>query len=171
MGKEKGNGGEREVAKQLAEWWHEREVGGEPVLFVRTPLSGGWAYGAAFKARGDLMTNAPSFPFSVEVKREQAWALEVLMKGQPSPVWKWWRQCQRDARATNSEPMLWFRQNRRPWLVMMRADYVQSKFRCIPKPFAEWDRDLRYRVDCQEHPMLYLGSDVLQFDPETFART
>lgn len=167
MSKQKGNGGEREVAGLLAPWWHEKVLlDGEPVRFVRTPMSGGWAYGASFKASGDIMTNAPSFPFSVEVKRNEGWSLKVLLDGKPSPVWAFWRQCQHDAEKTGAEPMLWMRQNRRPWFVMMRKRYVTSLK--LPAPDVVWPDRLRLQVDCQAVPVAYLSSNLLALKPQVF---
>ena len=161
MSKSKGNGGEREVARLLADWWPERELDdGRRVVFVRTPLSGGWAYGAEFKTKGDITTNAPRFPFCVEVKRHEGWSLARLLKSKPSPVWKFWRQCQRDARVAKAEPMLWVRQNRKPWLVMVRARAV--KLAGLPAPQVTFADNLARLVDCQAQPVMYLGEELLR---------
>lgn len=171
MGNDKGNKGEREVAGLLKGWWTLVEPegpDGDPLEFVRTPLSGGWEFGATFKACGDIMTNAVQFPFSVEVKREERWNLQRLLDGRSSPVWKFWRQCQRDAHKVGREPMLWFRQNRNPWLVMVRARYASS-VAGAPAPDVVWPGGLRYQVDCQAVPVMYLGSRLLEVDPSVFA--
>src|SRR4051812_33410532 len=90
----KGNVAEREVAGLLKVWWLPVEPDAE---FIRTPLSGGWGgpkLRGEFRASGDLMTTAKRFPFVVEVKRREAWVMKNVLKGQPSPVWGWWRQAQ-----------------------------------------------------------------------------
>jgi hypothetical protein len=131
----KGKIAEREVAKLIGAWWSSLEP---EARFVRTPQSGGW-HGAEvrteFRASGDLMTTAKRFPFTVEVKRREAWSHEVFLAGKASPVWDWWRQAQGQARELSAEPALFFRQNRAPvhlfkgerapvWNVMLREEYV-----------------------------------------------
>lgn len=157
----KGDAGEREVAKLIANWWPEKQLSdGRAVLFVRTPKSGGWAYGAEFNVKGDLTTNAERFPFCIEVKRRENWTLQRFVEGRPSPVWTWWRQCQRDARAVELEPMMWFRQNRKPWMVLVRASLLLELD--LPNPLHQWDSSLRFVVDCQEMPVMFVGSDWLE---------
>lgn len=116
----KGNDAEREVAALLQEWWRQLE----PVAtFVRTPRSGGWLAGRdLFDARGDLMVKeAPRFPWCVEVKRRERWSLLFFEQGRRCPVWQWWGQACADARQAGKDPMLWVRQNRRPWIVVVPA--------------------------------------------------
>lgn len=162
----KGNGGENEVAKLIKPWWRTFEP---DCQFVRTPKSGGWMHGPGFDMCGDLMSNARYWPFSVEVKRQEGWSVRELFKGRASPVWGWWRQCQRDAEKTEREPMLWFRKNYRPWFVIIRRDYATS-VAGLRAPDVVWQRRLNLRVDCQEIPVLYLGANVLAHDPRIFAR-
>jgi hypothetical protein len=123
-GNPKGKKGEREVARLLERWWSSYEPGAK---FVRTPQSGGW-HGpdmrVEFKASGDIMTTATRFPFSVEVKRGQAWSWRELFAGRKSPVWAWWRQALGQGKESGLEPMLWFRKNRQPWHVLIRKDYA-----------------------------------------------
>jgi len=119
---------EREVAKLIKAWWNRFEP---ESLFIRTPLSGGWSDEETrreFKATGDLMTNSPSFPFDVEVKRREGWSENTFLAGQPCPVWGWWQQTQRASWVSRREPMLWFRHNRRPWMVLLRDCYVSGLF-------------------------------------------
>lgn len=126
--KTKGPVAEREVAKIIIPWWGIIEPDAK---FVRTPLSGGWGDDdtrSGFMATGDLMTTSLTFPFDVEVKRREGWSEDTLVNGEPCPVWKWWQQTQRAARLSKREPMLWFRHNRKPWMVMLREQYVASLF-------------------------------------------
>ena len=116
----KGPAAEREVRDLIAAWWAPAEPN---TNFVRTPRSGGWHASAEFRAAGDLMcTPGSRFPFAVEIKRREAWSEEQFLKvgpPRPSPVWKWWAQCRRDAKKIDAVPLLIFRKNRRPWLAML----------------------------------------------------
>lgn len=118
LGRQKGSKAEREVAGKFRDWWGAVEPG----EFVRTPLSGGWGgvqTRAGFRASGDLMTTAPRFPFSVEVKRREGWSLPVLIAGRKSPVWGWWGQAIGQAKEMTCTPLLIFRKNREPWRVLI----------------------------------------------------
>lgn len=170
MGNQKGSKGEREVSKLLLAWWEQYEptVGDKKLRFVRTPLSGGWLHADGFNACGDIMTNSLHFPFSVEVKRRETWSMKRFLDGKPSPVWSWWLQCQADARSARREPMLWFRQNRKPWMVLLRKDYA-SGLQGIDPPGAVWSDRLRMHVDCEEVPVLYLARTILGHSPSVFA--
>lgn len=126
MSRQKGNGAEREVAALIKAWWRQVEPKAE---FVRTPLSGGWGgptIRAGFRASGDLMTDAKLFPFTVEVKRREAFSLERLVEGKSSPVWGWWRQAQTQAVEMKAIPMLWLRRNREPWRVMLPVVFLEG---------------------------------------------
>lgn len=115
----KGKAAERDVAAMLQAWWSHVEPA---VRFVRTPQSGGWhepSVRAEFRACGDVMTTAESFPWAVEVKRRERWSLAWLLGGRPSPVWAWWRQTVTDAETAGLHPMLWLRRSREPWRVML----------------------------------------------------
>jgi hypothetical protein len=144
--RDKGKTGEQEVAEMLASWWTQVEP---DAIFKRTPGSGGWGgrgnaeARAGFKLTGDVMTTAKLWPFDVEVKRREMWDYDRFAQGRPSPVWSWWRQTQVSALTAvrledpkteaemfkDREPMLWFRQNRRPWHVLLRKGFVDSLFR------------------------------------------
>lgn len=121
----KGKRGERQVAALLARWWGAVEDG---VQFVPTPQSGGFStkqVRAEFKLAGDLMTTSRVFPYVVEVKHREKWSEARLRDGRRSPVWGWWRQVQEAAEVQGGTPMLWFRHNREPWLVMIpQADLL-----------------------------------------------
>lgn len=166
----KGNRGEREVAKLLTEWWLPFESiasDGKPIEFVKTPKSGGWSHSQSFSASGDVMTNSHQFPFSIEVKRVEAWNWDWLARGMPSPVWGFWRQCQGDAEKVGKEPMLWFRKNRRPWHVMIRSEYAKRiVIRCVPE--LEFDSALERQINCIQVPNVYLGIEFLRTEPCKF---
>lgn len=161
---QKGGGGERQVAKLLQAWWRQLDP---QARFVRVPRSGGWLYGPEFGACGDVMAKAdPPLVFGVEVKRHERWTMQNLLAGEPSPVWAWWRQCQDDAKKLGKEPMLWFRKNRQPWLVLLRRKYVAGL--AIEPPDAVWPWGLRRAVDCQAVPVMYLGERLLAQPPSAF---
>lgn len=54
--------------------------------------------------------------------------LSRVRAGKSSPVWSWWRQAQRQAaeQKDGAEPMLWMRHRREPWLVLVRAAWVDA---------------------------------------------
>lgn len=132
----KGNTGEREVARELQAWWAAREP---EARFIRTPLSGGWStpeIRTGFKASGDVMTTAASFPFVVEVKRREAWSVRNLVEGKRSPVWGWWGEAVAEACEARGVPMLWVRKNAEPadtfgprlppvWLVLVPWEFAK----------------------------------------------
>jgi hypothetical protein len=162
-GRPKGNRAELEVAAIIEPWWSPYEKG---CRFKRTPLSGGWGdrdVRGAFNASGDLMTTAKRFPFCVEVKRRENWKLHQLEAGKRSPVWRWWRQTQEAASECSLEPMMWFRQNRRPWVVMLREFFALRLTPC-PRPVMTWNT---LDVDVGDaHPIVLAASDLLALSPK-----
>lgn len=123
-GRAKGSVAEREIAKMLGTWWGQIE---ESVVFVRTPLSGGWGgpqLRAGFQASGDVMTTSIRFPWSVEVKRREGWVWKSLLNSRPSPVWGWWKQAEGQALEMGKEPLMFFRHNKERWHVMKRGSDV-----------------------------------------------
>ena len=129
MGNPKGNGGEREAALLVQEWWRRLEPEAE---FNRTPMSGGWRGGsdtarADLQLVGDLQTTAKRFPFCVEVKRRERWNVDRFLAGKVSPAWGWWRECLVDAAVAKKEPLLLLRRNRHPWLVIVAQDFALTR--------------------------------------------
>ena len=111
----KGNRGEYKVRDLLQKWWGKE--------FVKTPKSGGFAtkqFRKDWNAGADVTTADPTFPFSVEVKWQEKWDLDMLLTAPHNKVWGWWEQTLRQARDVDKWPLLVFKRNRRPWLVMMR---------------------------------------------------
>jgi hypothetical protein len=121
MSREKGARAELEVAALLEQWWRFHN---SLVVFKRTPLSGGWSGAPEFGVNGDLVCNDPNFPFAVEVKRRENWNQRRMVEGKASPVWGWWKQACRAASAMQQEPMLWIRQQRCEWIVVVGAAYM-----------------------------------------------
>lgn len=175
---QKGNGAEREVAKRIGAWWHRFEMHAE---FIRTPMSGGWSTASlrsAFRAAGDLMTDSKHFPFAVEVKRREAWDAERFRAGKSSPVWGWWRQTLTQAEELSAVPMLWFRQNRKPWWVMVPETYAVGLGRRIRERSEYFLNTFLFEVQWTEHslagcgvgrhPVVFDAEQLLQYDPIHF---
>jgi hypothetical protein len=121
----KGNRGELDVAEAFSKWC------GEHVR--RTPGSGGWGGSQDFGTTADLICKKKAFPFHVECKHREGWVLDDLVTGARSDhdksIVKWWEQCwetcpkivgKNGYTKLKKEPMLVFRRNRQPWLVMVR---------------------------------------------------
>lgn len=156
----KGKSAEREVAKLLEAWWSKVETG---CKFVSTPQSGGFSTAAvrgAFNMAGDLMTTAETFPYTVEVKHREKWALPNVIAGKPSPVWAWWSQCQKAALEEKKIPLLWFRKNHGDWYLMLpEKDLVNhvpnaTKLSLCVSP-------IRPKKDIGLQPVLLLASEFL----------
>jgi hypothetical protein len=167
MGRRKGNVAEREVAKLLEAWWRRFDP---EARFERTPLSGGLQHAVEFDVVGDVMVRARGFPWSVEVKRRESAKADRFVAGKPTAIWGWWREAQDDAQSSGREPMLWFRRNRDPWRVVIRAGFAREML----------SRVGHWRVTSVEPPAalgtgipptLYLGADFLTADPGWFARS
>jgi hypothetical protein len=165
--------GEREVAALLQGWWRQLEP---EAVFIRSPLSGGWVQGRdLFDARGDLLVkNAPRFPWVVECKRREAWDLQNFEDGRPTAVWKWWLQAARDADKAGRRPMLWFRQNLRPWVVLVPAELGKITWKSAPD--FSWPSGLpgletkRANAAWQPpHPMGYWADKLLATHPRRWA--
>lgn len=161
MGHRKGNEAELEVAKLIQPWWRRLDPG---AIFVRTPRSGGWTQGRdVFDARGDLMSKTTArFPWCVEVKRREAWSFDVFLAGDASPVWKWWFGACFDAQQARLHPMLWVRQNRRPWVVLLRRDQRSR----MPNPEFCWSGWSDPRAP---QPAGYFADRLLAMDPRIWS--
>lgn len=122
----KGNRGELDVAKAFSLWCGE--------LVKRTPGSGGWGGSEEFGTTADLICRKKAFPFHIEVKHREGWTLDDLVTGARSDhdksIVRWWEQCWDSCPKSedghyytlHKEPLLVFRRNRQPWLVMFRED-------------------------------------------------
>lgn len=110
--RDKGQRGERAVAKLLSAWW-----GAD---FTRTPMSGGFhtkKFRDEWNASGDVVTPA-DFPFSVEVKWQEDWTLDQILTAPKCIIWEWWRQCASQC-PEGKTPLLVFKRNNWPWFCMM----------------------------------------------------
>jgi hypothetical protein len=120
----KGNRAELDVADMFSRWCGE--------VVRRTPGSGGWS-NAKFGVTADLVCANKTFPYHCEVKHREHWVLDDLVTGvrkeHDKSIVQWWKQCVDscpktgkvgdDDRELAKEPLLVFRRNRQPWLVMI----------------------------------------------------
>lgn len=110
----KGRRGERLLLEPLTKWW-----GFE---FHRTPASGAW--GTIHKVdelSQDIVCDDPNFPYDIEVKNCEGWHLEKLLTAPKNDIYQWWDQTTNQC-APDKRPMLCFRRNRHPFLVMTREE-------------------------------------------------
>lgn len=147
-GRRKGNRGELEVAKLLQAWWCQHEPDAE---FVRVPLSGGWATSKVrgeFRASGDLMTTASTFPFTIEAKRREAFTWKNVLAGRRSPLWKWWEQAIEQGVEAKLEPLLWARKKGEPWRVVanLRVGHLLQELGAPARHFAYVSTGTRHVV-------------------------
>lgn len=169
-GHRKGPRGEIQVAKLLADWWHQIEP---DARFKRTPMSGGWGGEAEvrgeFKVSGDICTTSKLWPFTIEVKRREGWSFGSFAAGRKSPVWSWWRQCLDAAAEEGRTPLLWMRHNRRPWLVCgPERLLVPLLVRHGQTPDVVF-RKLSPAVDDGDiRPCVVLGTKFLELPPQAF---
>lgn len=117
----KGNRGELDVAKMFSLWSGE--------LVRRTPMSGGWS-NAKFGVTADLVCSNKKFPFHVEVKHREGWTLDDLVTGarteHDKSIVQWWKQCTESC-PNGKLPVLVFRRNRQPWLVMTWSELTSMR--------------------------------------------
>lgn len=116
----KGARNERAAAKILSSWWD--------CEFKRTPLSGGWADSNKarqdFGASGDLVCPDPSFPFLCEIKSQEGWELEHLLRHpETCLIMKWWAQANGET-PPGKTPLLLFTRKLLPWFTAFREHKV-----------------------------------------------
>lgn len=124
--RDKGARFERDLVKRFSEWWSTE--------FFRTPLSGGLAtMGFQFKGveiTGDISTPDPTFPFCVESKACEGWALEQLLTAPKNQIYAWWAQTVGEC-PDHLVPLLVFKRNHHCWLFCMRkGDFLLD----LPRP-------------------------------------
>ena len=107
MSRNKGAAYERKIAKILSAWWGEK--------FFRTPLSGGHQDMASQMAVvGDIITKDKNFPFHLELKKQEGWALEnVLTSDKKGKIGDWIAQAKSDCKE-DKIPFLIFSKNYHP---------------------------------------------------------
>ena len=111
--KSKGSKFEGEVAKTLARWYYDNEN-----ALAKTPSSGamGTVRGKNFAEHADIRQvdcfDKP-WPYSVECKFHAEVRLDpFLFDNKRCKVYKFWKQCLRDAEDTGKIPLLVFKENR-----------------------------------------------------------
>jgi Holliday junction resolvase len=109
--KQKGNKGEREVAK----WWQEW-TGME---FARIPSSGGLRWHSTHNTVGDIMCtherHSRRFQFAIECKNYKDINFEHLILGNKKvKILEFWQQTQDDAERGDKIPILFMRYNGMP---------------------------------------------------------
>lgn len=124
----KGTRAELDVAEMFSRWCGE--------VVRRTPGSGGWS-NAKFGVTADVVCANKAFPYHVECKHREHWVLDDLVTGarreHDKSIVQWWKQCVESCPKSrrfhgsgdvelDKEPLLVFRRNRQPWLVMMRSE-------------------------------------------------
>lgn len=174
-GRRKGNAAELQVAQHVQFWWRRLELSdqatpdGEQAEFIRTPQSGGWSTRRVrgnYRVAGDISSTSDSWPFTVEVKRREAWTLTNLVAGRASPVWDWWEQTAKAAVEESGIPMLWLRRNKMPWMVLLPED-IAAPILGIASADIYW----AYRAPITRlhstgvHPIGYLGEKFIKTDP------
>lgn len=112
--KNKGNNAERAVAKLFQEWWSPTKE----FTFQRTPSSGGWGQKAQFNTFGDIVCSDASFPFTIEIKCQEAWSLDQLLTSDKGPINKYWKQTVSETQE-GKIPLLVMRQNHKEWLCIV----------------------------------------------------
>lgn len=150
-GRNKGANAERKLAKLFSTWW-----GSE---FTRTPMSGGFAtktFRDDWNASGDLVTPDVDFPWTVESKCVEGWHLEQLLTSPKCIIHKWWQQTL-DETSEGKEPMLVFRRNSVPELMMIQ---IQSNAADL---LVECNH--MTAVVCGQPVMIFRLSDLFTLDP------
>lgn len=119
-----------------------------------------------YRVAGDISSTSTSWPFTVEVKRREAWSMTNLVAGRPSPVWEWWEQTVKAAREEDGIPMLWLRRSKMPWMVLLPED-IAAPVLSIASADIYW----AYRAKLDRlhstgvHPIGYLGEKLIKTAP------
>jgi hypothetical protein len=132
-GKVKGSRFERLVARELSGWL----TGGKNKRqLIRSVLSGGWAKGKPdWRQVGDLAPNGSAGEhfrslFAVECKHTKSLSLWQLWYG--GDLHTWWAQLVKDAAVAGVRPMLVFRENARPAMVLL-PDEAYPEFNALAR--------------------------------------
>lgn len=129
-GKRKGSAFERVVAKTLGEG-----IFNDSTAFMRTPGSGamntvmlsmGLKYELDINLSGDIMQvkylDKYQFPYSIECKAWKEFKLiDLLTNSVKSQAYKAWEQCLRDSASSQRRPLLIFKENFKPPMVVVDA--------------------------------------------------
>ena len=126
----KGKRGERALLDPLTKWWGYK--------FHRTPSSGAWGtqHGRDDMAQ-DIVCDDPNFPFDIECKNAEGWHLEKLLTAPKNDIYQWWAQAASQC-APNKRPMLCFKRNRHPFLVITRNEDTPDDAQDYGPVFTLW---------------------------------
>lgn len=120
--KKKGNRGEREVVKLLKDWWGGNFMRNLESGATSTLLEGMAPDDVVGRLAGDIMTPL-DFPFCIEVKTYASidiWG--VVRSPTNNQIATWWRQCKNDAARAKKAPMLFMKEDRKKWHVIIPSN-------------------------------------------------
>lgn len=145
----KGAANEAKAVKTFTEWW----VGpnGEKYDFKRTPQSGGSTLAKEFQVSGDICSNDPDFPFSVECKRDAGWDLEQLFNTDGGArIGEFAEQSIKDA-PSHKIPTLWIQHpgpSQPTFIILLMPFRIQLSWQTIgtASGIIRLDEDMRYIV-------------------------
>jgi hypothetical protein len=140
--RDKGQRGERILAKKFSEWWGSD--------FTRTPSSGGFRtkeFRDDWNAAGDLVTPDETFPFCVESKNAEGWHLEQLLTSSKCAIVQWWKQTV-DETPKGKIPLLVFTRNHQPHFFMMFL--------------TDWSEVTSFRSDVHECPTFMMYGRIVK---------
>lgn len=129
MGKNKGGEFERLICRKLTKWVTGKE---DPLIFWRSASSGAHATqknkaGKESKMYGDIMSIDPAGDFLtnkyvIECKHYKNYCFEDFLVLDKGKVADWWKQVEGDALKADKEPMLIFKRNNYPILIMFNSE-------------------------------------------------
>ncbi len=134
-GKSKGSAFERLIARELSNWLTQNK---DDKQLIRSVLSGGWERSKTgaegWRHAGDLAPNGPygeAFRkvVAIECKHYREVNLWALWHDTDSkaPLWQWWGQAKDDATKGKVLPMLIFKANNSPIMVMLPRGIVDAR--------------------------------------------
>ena len=147
--KTKGDTYERKIAKKLTEW--------TGLKFERVPASGGLKWAEDNRVYGDIVTNDPDFPITIECKNREEWNMDSLINGSKK-VAAWWNQVTDDTAVTGNAPMVIFTRNLQPDYVMIRAESFEEGLLEL-KSYLEFMMEV---VVSGEHVMIFKLDELIE---------
>lgn len=142
-GKSKGNRFENLVGRLLSGWLTN---GDDKTQLIPTRLSGGWMKSTAYRQAGDLAPNGPAGEtfrrlFVVECKHHKKDLLWRLYTSESiDSIQGWWAQLEEEAERVGCNPMLVFRQNTRPIMVVLPTELAWYISAALENPVLFADR-------------------------------
>lgn len=147
--KKKGDKFERDIAKQLGDWWGNK--------FSRTPQSGGAHWLKDNNAVGDIVTPPHAqFPFVIECKSREGWTIENVLLNNQEPH-TWWAQVINDSESIGKVPCLVFK--RKFSKIFVTLPYKEQVYNDL--------RDNDYPVMRSDIIIQNIRQDSLYFDTMT----